>query len=165
MDILKNFGVDPILLAAQIVNFLIIFWLLKRFAYKPIFAMLEKRKRLIEEGVTNAQKSEEVLNEALEKEKNILKKAQTASEQLLLDAQKQAQEVLHTAEEHAKVRVEKILDDAKKEIDEQRQEAEKQLSKHTAQLAVDLLGKYLSSVVDSKTQKEVVEKVAKKLKA
>lgn len=165
MDILKNFGIDPVLVAAQIVNFLIILWLLKKFAYKPIFQMLQKRKDLIAEGVKDAQKSEEALNKALEKEKDMLKKAHVASQEVLTDAQKQASEILHAAEEQAKDRVAKMLDDAKKEIAQQTESAEKQLSKRTAQLAVAMLTKSLDTMVDAKTQKEVVSKVAKKLSA
>ena len=165
MDILKNFGIDPVLVAAQIVNFLIILWLLKKFAYKPIFQMLQKRKDLIAEGVKDAQKSEEALAKALEKEKEILQKAQAASQEILTDAQKQAGETIHVAEDEAKIRVAKMIDEAKKEIAQQTDVAEKQLSKHTAQLAVELLKKSLGSMVDTKTQKEVVGKVAKKLQA
>jgi F-type H+-transporting ATPase subunit b len=162
-DILQNFGIEPVLLLAQVVNFLIIFWLLKKFAYKPIFAMLEKRKKLIAEGVENAQKSQDLLQKSLEEEKALLKKAQGNVTEILTDAQKQAQDIVAVAEEGAKKRVEKILEDAKKEIEDQTLLAEKQLSKHTAELAAKLLEKSLSSLVDSKTQKEIVAKAMKKL--
>ncbi len=165
MEILHSFGVNWILLAAQIVNFLIIFWLLKRFAYKPILAMLEKRRKMVVETVTNSQKAEEALAKAEEKEKEILKKAQVASQEVLADSQKQAQEILTTAEEQTKDRVAKMLEDAKKEIEEQTVEAQHQLSKHTALLAVELLKKSLSGMVDKKAEKEIVGKVTKKLKA
>lgn len=165
MDILKNFGVDPILLAAQVVNFLIIFWLLKKFAYKPIFQMLKKRKDLIAEGVENAKRSEELLLKTEEKEKEVLRKAQATSQEILADAQKQAQDAVTSAQEEAKVKVAKMLDEAKKEIEEQTALAEKQLSKHTAVLAVDLLKKSLTGLVDKNAEKEVLSKVAKKLKA
>ncbi len=163
-DLLTNFGIQPVLLAAQIVNFLIIFWLLKKFAFKPIFQVLERRKKLIAEGVENAQESGEVLQKALDKEKEVLKDAQNQAQEILSDAQKQSLQILSQAEDTAKVRVEKILLDAKKEIEQQTLIAEEQLSRHTAGLAVDLLKKSLVDVLDSKTQKEAVEKVAKKLK-
>lgn len=163
-ELIKNFGIDWVLLAAQIVNFLIIFWLLKKFAYKPIFAILEKRKNLIAEGVKNAEESSKTLEKALEEEKKILKKAQTQSQEILSDAQKQAEETLADAENSTKVKVEKILQDAKKEIERQTQETEKQLAAHTAQLAIQLLEKSLSGIVDTKTQKEVVEKMTKRIK-
>lgn len=164
-DLINSFGINPVLLVAQIINFLIILWLLKRFAYKPIFDMLNKRRAVITEGIKNAEESNKTLQKALEEEKQILKNAQSQAQEILTDAQKQAAETLSDAESSAKARVEKILSDAKLEIDREYQEMQKKLTAHTAQLAVDLLEKSLSGMVDTKTQKEVVEKAAKKLKA
>ena len=55
MEIIKNFGIDPLLLIAQIVNFLIIFYILKRFALKPILDILKKRENTIKEGLREAE--------------------------------------------------------------------------------------------------------------
>ena len=52
--ILSDFGVQPILLLAQIVNFLILLILLKKFLYKPILQVLEKRKETIDEATKQA---------------------------------------------------------------------------------------------------------------
>ena len=164
-DLMNSFGINPVLLVAQIINFLIIMWLLKRFAYKPIFEMLNKRRQSIAEGVKNAEESNKTLQKALEEEKQILKTAQTQAQEILTDAQKQASQTLTDAESSAKVRVEKILADAKEEINRQSVETQKKLAKHTARLAVELLEKSLSGMVDTKTQKEVVSKAVKKLKA
>ena len=165
MDILKNFGIDPVLLAAQIVNFLIIFWLLKKFAYKPIFHMLDQRKKLIADGVASAKKSEELLQKAVDEEKAILKKAQSQAQELLIDAQKQAQQLTQEAEANAKIRVEKILEDAKEEIARQTNDAQKDLARKTARLAIELIEKSLSGFVDNKTQKAIVASAEKKLQA
>jgi len=48
MEILKEFGIQPTLLLAQIVNFLIILFVLKKFFYKPIIKVLDARKKRIE---------------------------------------------------------------------------------------------------------------------
>lgn len=164
-ELVKNFGIQPILLAAQIVNFLIIFWLLKKFAYKPIFEVLQKRRKEIADGVKNAEESAKALQKALDEEKAILKKAQVASQEILSDAQKQATDMLNDAENAAKVRGEKIIEEAKAEIERQTQEVEKRLEVHTTQLAVHILEKSLEGMLDAKTQKEVLAKAVKKLKA
>jgi F-type H+-transporting ATPase subunit b len=57
MEILKTFGFDPILLGAQIINFLIIFYLLKRFLYKPVLGMLKTREDKIKEGIKQAEEA------------------------------------------------------------------------------------------------------------
>ena len=54
MQIFESFGIQPTLLLAQIVNFLIILFLLQKFFYKPIFKMFEDRKKRIEESLKSA---------------------------------------------------------------------------------------------------------------
>ena len=55
MEILENFGVNPVLLAAQIVNFIIVLFILKKFLYKPILDLLKKRQFTIKEGLKQAE--------------------------------------------------------------------------------------------------------------
>lgn len=164
-DILNSFGVSPVLLVAQIINFLIILWLLKRFAYKPIFSMLEKRRKEIQDGIQHAKDAEIELEKALEKEKEILKKAQSQAQVILADSHKQASLTLSQAEEAAKIRVAKMLEDAQREISQETQNAQQQLAKQTGKLAVEILEKALVGMVDTTVQKEVVEKVTRKLKS
>jgi len=43
MDILNQFGIKPVLLAAQVVNFLALLFILKKFLYQPILKVLKTR--------------------------------------------------------------------------------------------------------------------------
>ena len=76
MEILNNFGFEPILFFAQIVNFLIIYLVLKKFLYKPLLKVLNDRKHKIEEGLKSAEESNRLLKETIDKEQEILKNAQ-----------------------------------------------------------------------------------------
>ncbi|MBU2632677.1 F0F1 ATP synthase subunit B, partial [Patescibacteria group bacterium] len=49
MEIVKQFGLDPVLLVAQIVNFLILLFILKKLLYKPVLELLKKREDTIKE--------------------------------------------------------------------------------------------------------------------
>ena len=53
-DTAETFGWNPWLFLSQVISFLIVALLLRRFAYKPILAVLEERRRKIEEGQLNA---------------------------------------------------------------------------------------------------------------
>jgi F0F1-type ATP synthase, subunit b len=55
-DTAETFGWNPWLFLSQVISFLIVALLLRRFAYKPILAVLEERRRKIEEGQLNAEK-------------------------------------------------------------------------------------------------------------
>lgn len=74
-DLLHNFGVNWKLLLAQIVNFGILFFVLKRYAYGPVVAMLEERRAKIKKGLEDAAASEQALRDAEAKEDEIVEAA------------------------------------------------------------------------------------------
>ena len=163
-ELLNTFGIQPILLVAQIVNFLIIFYLLKRFAWKPILKTLNDRKQTVAESIKNAEDTQKALDKALEKEKEILQKAQAEAQSTLADAKNQAQENAKAAEESTRSQVERMLTDAQKKIEKQTDDAEKQLATKVTILAADMLKSSLKGMIDEKDQEKVVEKTLKTLK-
>lgn len=164
MDFLKNLGFDPIMLGAQILNFLIILFLLKRFLYKPVMDMIKKREDVIKEGLKQAEESKIALEKALEEEKKILKKAQDKSKEIIDNASSQALTISKEIEESAKGQAEKILLDAKAQIESETKEAEKRLSQNVSKLSIEILEKALKEVFGEKEEKIVLTKALKNLK-
>lgn len=56
MELFNALGVDLKILFAQLVNFAILFFVLYKFAYKPLLKLIDDRKDMIEDGVLNAKK-------------------------------------------------------------------------------------------------------------
>lgn len=164
MEIIKNFGVNPILLAAQIVNFLIIFFILKKFLYKPVLELLRKRQTMIKEGIKQAEESRIKLEKVVIEQKNILKNAQLQAKQLMDDAKQESIELTLQMNESAKKQTEKILKDAKEQIVRESLVAEKRLAVNTSKLAILFLKKALGEFFSSKEQKEVVSNALRKIK-
>jgi len=164
MEIIKNFGVDPILLGAQIINFLIIFFLLKRFLYKPVLGMLKKREDKIKEGIKQAEEARITLERTLEQEKKIFAKAHDEAKALILDAKNQALEVSREVEENTKKQAEKILLDTRAQIEQDTKLMEQELAAKVSVLAQELLSKSLEGVFGEKEQKQILGKALKKLK-
>ncbi|MEK7092668.1 MAG: ATP synthase F0 subunit B, partial [Patescibacteria group bacterium] len=86
MEIIQQFGIQPIMLAAQAVNFLIILYVLKRFLYKPMLSVLKKRKDEIALGLRNAEEARILLEKTAEAEKNVLKLAQAQAKKMIDEA-------------------------------------------------------------------------------
>jgi F-type H+-transporting ATPase subunit b len=164
MEILKNFGLNPVLLAAQIVNFLIIFFILKKFLYKPILEVLKKRQTTIAEGLKQAEDARLKLEKVVVEEKNILKNAQLQAKKIIEDARLESVEVTKQLNQEALKQNEKILSGAKEQIARDYTEAEKQLALSTGKLAVDLLKKALKDIVTAKNQEEIITSALKKIK-
>lgn len=165
MEIVKNFGLDPILFGAQIINFLIVFYLLKRFLYKPILEILRKRENEIREGLKQAEKGRLLYEKTVEKEKEILIKAREEAKLMIDDAKGQAVLMAQKIEEDSKKQAERIMLSAKEQIDLESKEAEKRLSVKMTEMSFDFLSKALKEMFSEKEQKDVLEKALKQLKS
>jgi len=164
MDILKNFGVDPVMVGAQIINFLIIFYLLKKFLYKPVLGMLKKREDKIQEGLKQAEESRLLLEKTLEEEKKVLGKAQDEAKRIIEQSRSQAIEISQRIEEDTKKQADRIILEAKEQIDQESKATEQRLSEKVSLLAESLLTKSLEGFFGEKEQKEIAAKAAKKIK-
>lgn len=164
MEIAQQFGLDPVLLIAQAVNFLIVLFLLKKFLYRPVLDTLEKRKKAIEQGILDSEKSRKLLEETQEKEKKILKEAKDQSSQMIKDTREQAAKIMEEAKESAKEQSQNLIQDAKEAIQDETRKAQAQLAKHVSGLALKLLEKSGAELFDKKTQEDALTQALKKIK-
>src|SRR3990172_435545 len=97
MEILNSFGIQPVLLLAQIVNFLIIIALLRKFFYAPITKALEDRKKKIEESLKNSDEIEARLQKTNEDTAKIVAEAQNNAQILITEAKNEAEKITEKA--------------------------------------------------------------------
>lgn len=164
MDILEKFGVDPILLVAQIVNFLIILFILKKFLYKPVLELLNKRKTTIKEGLEQADEARLKLEKVVIEEKQILKNAQAQARKIIEDARNAAIDTSLQIQEDSKKQTEKMLSDARDQIAREFKETEKKLAVNVSKVAVSLLQKSLEKFFPSKDQKKITKEALLQIK-
>lgn len=164
MEIIKNFGLNPMLLVAQIVNFLIILFILKKILYKPILNTLKKRQNKIREGLEQAEEARIKLEKVLIEEKNILRNAQLQSKKIIEDAKQELTVITRRATDETKTHTEKLLNDTKEQIVKESIETEKRLALSTSKLAVSFLEKALKEFFSTKEQKEVIANALAKMK-
>jgi len=163
MEIIKNFGLNPVLLGAQIINFLIILFILKKFLYKPVLDTLKKRQTTIRDGLKQAEEARIKLEKVIEEERNILRSAQLQSKKIIEDAEKESVEIAKKLNEETKKRTEELLEQAKEQILRETSVAEKKLAVSTSKLAVEFLEKALANFFSSKEQKQILNNALKKI--
>jgi len=163
MEIIKNFGVEPVLLIAQIVNFLIILFILKKFLYKPVLDTLKKREDSIKEGLKQAEESKLALEKALEEERRILKKAQDQARKIVDDAKNQSIIIAKEVEDKSKIQSEKILLDGKKQIEEEVKLAEKRLAANVNKLSIDILRRSIKEMFSGNEEKKLIDRAEKEI--
>lgn len=163
MDFLTNFGIQPTLLLAQIVNFLVILFILKRFFYKPLTRMLEDRRKRIDQSLKNAQLIEERLAKTAENSQKILTEARTNAGNIISDAKKEAQRIADLANLDARKLAEETIEKTKLQIEKQREEMQKQLEKETFTLVSQIVKKVLGRSLRENERQGLTEKAITKI--
>src|SRR3954464_13601833 len=92
-DLLNTFGLEWPKFLAQLILFIIVYFVLKKFAFGPIIAMLEERRKLIEEGQLDPQKIKQQLAEAEERHAEILARANAEAQRMIDQARESASNV------------------------------------------------------------------------
>ncbi len=157
MGVIQSFGIQPVLLLAQIVNFLIIFFLLKKFFYAPIVKMLEDRRARIEESLKNADVIENRLEETDVKVAKALEEARANAQVVMQDAKAEARRIVDEATEEGHKITESAITEARSQIELERLKMQKELQGETATIAGVLLKKVLGRTMSSKEKQELTK--------
>lgn len=164
MDILQQFGVKPILLAGQIVNFLVLLYLLKRFLYKPLLKVLDERKKVIADSLKNADEIEVRLNKITEEREKRLNEASKEGKAIIEESTKAATVIIAEAHEKASLDVKKMLEKAEGVMKLEKDRLHDEIRNELSQLIISGLQKVTGKVLSEKDQKELIERSVKDLK-
>ncbi len=163
MDFLKDFGVQPVLLAAQVVNFLILLFILKRFLYGPLLKVLATRRQKIEESLKNAQEIEKRLLEITKKEEAVLSKAFLEGEKLIAEASMQSTQIVEEAKGEAEEIILLADEEAKGIINIERAKLASEFRGNLVNMVGLVVQKITGKVINKKDQVDILEKEIKNL--
>lgn len=143
MEIISTLGIDPKLILAQVVNFLILFFVLKKLVYKPVVALLEKRRTMVEQSVLNSKKIEERLAALEDERKKILSEASSNAMAAMEQAKKDASEEHHKAMVTAKKEISALAERYRGQLKDEKDQMFEDLKADVANLIVTSCEKIL----------------------
>ncbi len=162
-QIMKDFGVQPILLVAQIINFFILLLLLRKFLYGPLLKVLEKRKETIAQSLKNAEEIEKKLQKTEEDREKELDKAGKEARLMLDEATKSAELIVAEAHTKAQTDIEEMLKKGRDSITLDRDKMQQVLKDEVANMVGQSVSKVLEGLLDKDLQKKIAEKAIKNL--
>jgi F-type H+-transporting ATPase subunit b len=151
-DLISKLGIDWKLLAAQVFNFFILLFLLRKFVYKPVLDMLNKRKNIISRSIKEAKKIEE------NKEREA-RQARIKAMEIVDSATKLAEDQKTKILEKAKADSDKVVLEAKNIIRMQKDQMAKDLEKETGELALGIVEKYFKSGVKKSDHEKIIRNI------
>lgn len=157
---MELFKVDFGLTIWMFVSFLILFFILWKFAWPYIIKGIEGRADLIDKGVEYAQHAKEQLDNAQEEARKEIAKARHEQADIIAEANKMKAQIIEQAHDEAKVEAQKVMDAAKVSIEQSRREAEKNLRDQVSQVALDIANRVTrDQMKDSQAQKRLVNSI------
>ncbi|MNF92620.1 ATP synthase subunit b precursor [compost metagenome] len=147
----------------QLVAFLLLLWLLKRYAFGPLLGIMEQRKQLVQDQLANAGNSRKQAAQHLEERKQALQQARKEAfdiiEQARSTSSKQADDIIAVAKNEAS----RLKDDAVKDIESEKNKAIAALRGEVGGMSVKIASKIIEKQIDEKSQEQLVDQYLKEV--
>ncbi|MBV9298048.1 MAG: F0F1 ATP synthase subunit B [Verrucomicrobia bacterium] len=164
-NVAQQFGVYWPNLIAQVVLFAIVYLVLKRYAFKPVIAMLEERRRRIEEGQLNAENIKKQLAAAEAKYQEILSKANTEAQRLLDEVRASGDRLAEQKRQEAVAAAEQISLKAKEAMTLERDRLMEEMKRELGRLVVDTTTRVTGKVLTPEDHQRINEETAREVAA
>ena len=161
----ETFGFNWWLFLSQCISFVIVAWLLHRFAYQPILQVLEARRNKIEEGLANAEKIKVQLAEAQQTSTEILQRANAEAQKMIEEARASAKALGERQAQQAVAEAEQIITKAREASTMERDRLLADLKREVARLVIDTTSKVTGKVLTADDQRRLSEEASREIAA
>ena len=139
-------------------SFAILYFLLKRFAWKPILGSVNEREQSIHEALLAAENAKKEMQNLKSDNEKILKEAKVERENMLKDAREIKAKLISEAENQAKIQASKLIESAQIAIQNEKNSAMNELKQTVVELSIGIAEKVISNELEDKNkQLKVVE--------
>ena len=148
------------LLFWTVLIFLILVFLLAKFAWKPILNMVEERTKNIKDALNSAENAKKEMAGLKAENEQIMKEARAERDKIVREAREMKDKIIEESKETAKAEADKILAQARKLIDDEKRAAMNELKDQVASLSIEIAEKILTKELsDKKKQAELIDDI------
>ena len=144
-------------------TFVVLLFVLKKMAWKPILQMLEEREQHIKESFEKADAARKETEQALAKNQEILEQAKKEAQELLSKSRKTAETAKEDIIRKAESEATKILDKARKEISLEKEKAIEELKSQAAELSIMIASRIIGKSLSAADHKAIIESALKNM--
>ena len=147
-QLLENFSLD--LFVKQTILFLVLIFLMVKFAWKPILTALNDREESIQGALDAAEEAKKEMANLQADNEKLLKEARIERETMLKEAREMKAKMIEDAKTEAKVEADKLIERAQGAIDAERKSAIADLKSQVAALSVEIAEKVVKNELSDK---------------
>jgi F-type H+-transporting ATPase subunit b len=162
---MEALGIDLKTLIFQLINFLLLVFVLTKLLHKPLKKLMEDRQKEISDGLENAAKAREQLLQAEADREALLAQADKDGRAMLEEVKKRGTELEQKLSAEAQEKAEKLLARTRDEIAAERDQLKDELKGELASLVVTATEKVLASPIPDKEKREQMSKLVKEVQS
>jgi F-type H+-transporting ATPase subunit b len=163
MELFGQFGIDLRLLLGQILNFLILVFIFKKFLFAPLMKVLKEREERIRKGLEDSKKASEFLENAGRQSAGMLRDTKQETSRMIENARKAAEEMKNELIAASKAESEKILVQAKANAEFEMKKMEKSMKEMSLGLSQKILASVIETVFSQEDRDRILKKSAERI--
>ncbi|GGD92727.1 F0F1 ATP synthase subunit B [Paenibacillus nasutitermitis] len=148
-----------------IIAFLLLLWLLSKYALGPLMGVMEQRRQLVQDQMKTAEESRLQASQQLEEQKQALQQARKEAydiiEQSKLTSTKQADDIMQSAKAEAT----RLKNEAVSDIEVEKNKAIAALRSQVGGMSVMIASKIIEKQIDEKSQEQLVDQYLKEVES
>jgi len=155
--------VDPGLAIWTIVVFLVLLFLLKKFAWGPLLRALEARQEKIQKSLDDAEKAQKELERLNNESADILRKAHAEAESIISKSYAESEKLREELKQKAREEADAIIRDARSQIETETSKALRQIRSEIADMSVMIASKLVQRNFTKEDNNELIEETLKQI--
>jgi F-type H+-transporting ATPase subunit b len=140
------------LLIWNTLTFLVVLFILSKFAWKPIVKAIKEREKTIEDALEAANKAKQEIAFLKAENEKIIQEARIEREKILKEAQQTAHHIVEEAKEKAKREAQRIIESAKASIENDRKALMVEVKNYAATLSIEIAEKILKKSLSNASE-------------
>lgn len=145
--------------------FIIVFLILKKFAWKPILSVLKEREDSITDSIATAERVKEEMAQMKAEHEHVLAEAKAERSQILKEAKEAKDKIISEAKAQAQAEAKKIIQDASVAIENQKMAAITEVKNQLGTLVIEVAEKVLrKELSDKQNQDAYIKQLAQEIK-
>ena len=150
--------VNPGLIFWTVITFLVLLFVLKKLAWKPILLALNEREDAIKESLEKAEKAKDEAQKILLENQASLIKAEEESKKIIEQSRQYAEKLKDQMLRESKEQAQKIVEDASAQIEQKKEAVFSELKTKVAEIAISAAEKILKENLDKDSHKKLVDR-------
>lgn len=147
------------------ISFLLLLFLLTKFAWKPVLKMIKDRENSIDNALASAEKAKLEMQRLTSENEQLLKEARIERDAILKEAKELKDQIVAEAKGQAQTEGAKLIAQARKEINDQKKQALAEVKSQVSALSLDIARKVLQKEFESTSkQEELISDLLKDVK-